>query len=100
MAPTGDLFNLATDLDINGIDDLEKSVEHGVMLFMKKINCLTMIKYGGQVLDTTGAELVVRADPEKFEGLRAFPSPDDPADIQSLIGGIKKFDRWIVNIST
>ena len=85
MAPTRDGFNYATELVINGIDDLEKYVDdvlaaceseeklettldtflarcegHGVTLSRKKINCSTIIMYDGLILDTTANEMVVR----------------------------------------
>ena len=43
--------------------------------------------------------MVVRPDPEKLERLRAFPVPKTPADVQSLIGIIKTFDRWSLGLS-
>ena len=58
-----------------------------------------MIKYGGHVLDTQGKELVIKPDPEKLERLRAFPRPQNPADVQSLIGIVKTFDRWNLGLS-
>ena len=73
--------------------------DHGVTLSRKKFNCSTIIKYGGHILDTTGEELVVRPDPEKFERLRSFPSPKSKEDEQSLVGVIKTFDRWCMNLS-
>ena len=51
------------------------------------------------MLDTQGEELVVRPDPEKLERLRAFPVPKPLADVQSLIGIIKTFDRWNSGLS-
>ena len=47
----------------------------------------------------TGGELVIKPDPEKLERLRAFPKPQNPADVQSLIGIIKTFDRWNLGLS-
>ena len=124
LAPTGDWFNFATDLVTNGIEGLEKSVDnvlatcesaeelestlrtfldkckkHGVTLSRKKCKCLTMIKYGGHVLDTQGNELIVKPDPEKLERLRAFPRPKDSKDVQSSIGILKTFDRWNLGLS-
>ena len=118
LAPTGDWFNFATDLVINGIDGLEKSVDdvlstcesaeelentlikfldrckkHRVTLSRKKFKCSTMIKYGGHMLDTQGKELVIKPDPEKLKRLRAFLKPKNPADVQSLIGILKTFNR-------
>ena len=51
------------------------------------------------MLDTQGKELVIKPDPEKPEWLRAFPRPESPADVQSLIGIIKTFDRWNLGLS-
>ena len=89
MTPTRDWFNFATDLVINGIYDIDKSVddvlaaceseekleatldtflarykEYVFMLSRKKFNCSTMIKYGGHILDTTEDEIIVRPDPK------------------------------------
>ena len=58
-----------------------------------------MIKYGGHVLDTEGEELIIKPDPEKLERLHAFPRPQNPADVQSLIGILKTFDRWNLGLS-
>ena len=58
-----------------------------------------MVKYGGHLLDTKGEELVIKPDPEKLEQLRAFSKPQNPADVQSLIGIIKTFDRWNLGLS-
>ena len=51
------------------------------------------------MLDTQGKELVIKPDPEKLERLRAFPRPQNPADVQSLIGIVKTFDRWNLGLS-
>ena len=51
------------------------------------------------MLDTQGDELVIKPDPEKLEQLRTFPVPQNPADVQSLIGIIKTFDRWNLGLS-
>ena len=51
------------------------------------------------MLDTQGKELVIKPDPEKLEQLRAFPRPQTPADVQSLIGIVKTFDRWNLGLS-
>ena len=124
LAPTGEWFCFATNLVTNGILGLEKSVDdvlaacesaeelestlrtfldkckkHGVTLSQEKFKCLTMIKYGGHVLDTQGNELVVKPDPEKLEHLHAFPRPNDSKDIQSLIGVIETFERWNFSLS-
>merc|ERR1711954_90620 len=124
LAPTGDWFCFATDLVTNGIPGLEKSLDdvlaacesaeklentlrtflekckkHGVTLNRKKFKCSTMIKYGGHVLDTQGDELVVKPDPEKLEWLCAFPRPQGPKDVQSLIGILKTFERWNFSLS-
>ena len=50
------------------------------------------------MLDTQGEDLVVRLVPDKLERLRSFPVPHSPADVQSLIGIIKTFDRWSIGI--
>ena len=55
--------------------------------------------YGGHILDTTADELVVKANPEKLERLCSFPSPNTKEDVQSLIGVIKTFDIWSINLS-
>ena len=124
MASTRDWFNYATDLVINGIDDLEKSVDdvlaaceteekleevldtictrckdHGVTLSKKNFSYSTIIMYGGHILDTTADELVVKPNPEKLERLCSFPSPNTKEDVQSLIGVIKTFDIWSMNLS-
>ena len=51
------------------------------------------------MLNTQGEELVIKPDPEKLERLRAFPKPENAADVQSLIGIIKTFDRWNLGLS-
>ena len=78
---------------------LARCKEHGVTLSRKKFKCSTMIKYGGHMLDTQGKELVIKPDPEKLERLRAFPKPENAADVQSLIGIVKTFDRWNLGLS-
>ena len=53
----------------------------------------------GDMLDTQGKELVIKPDPEKLERLRAFPRPQNSADVQLLIGIVKTFDRWNLGLS-
>ena len=51
------------------------------------------------MLDTQGEAWVVRPDPEKLERLRALLDSKTPADVQSLIGIIKTFDRWSLGLA-
>ena len=118
LAPMGDWFNFATDLVINGIEGLEKSVDDVLATCesaeeprenfghvsckvqrtwghsqQKEVQVFNNDKIWQHVLDTHGEDLVVRSDPDQLERLRSFPVPKTLADVQSLTGMINTFDR-------
>ena len=119
---TGDKFNLAGDVAMEGIDHVNKIVDdiivedstldehvgrvetvlercrqHGITLNPKKfVFAQKQVKFAGYIISQDGIE----ADPAKVNGIAEFPQPKNITDLRSFLGLCQQLGSFSDKLST